>query len=204
MEVVPLFKAAPQATQLLGRPVALESKPVTSMESKDAPIRDVGPASGQQPACVTSGQYPLYDPEVPTEPRPGKRPLAPEQAIGGVGDDIRLPLWELPQTTRSFAMHFSLVSQIDGLSFKCQGRGARIERDVLAPSAKEAVCHIHGHAPWMSTGSFCGLFLCDFQFMPAVVATVASHKGYGVFIVPTMPNMKPALAMLQTSGGAGQ
>lgn len=204
MEVVPPFNAAPQATQLLGRPVPLESPSAVSMVSKDDSMRDVGLASGQQPACAITNQCPLPDPEVPAEPRPGRRALAPDRTIGGVGDDIRLPLWELPQTTRSFAMHFSLVSQIDGLSFKCQGPGARIERDVLVTSAAEAVCHIHGHAPWMSTGSFCGLFLCDFQFMPAVVATVASHKGYGIFIVPTMPNMKPALAMLQTSGGAGQ
>ena len=112
---------------------------------------------------------------------------------------IRLPHWVLPAAPRSFVMNFSLVSQIDGLSAKCLGQGARIERDVMAPSATVSVCHVHGHAPWMSSSGFCGFYFCDFEHMPRVVATVASHRGYGVFIVPRTPACKPTIAVLRKS-----
>jgi len=94
-------------------------------------------------------------------------------------------------------MDFSIVSQIDGLSAKCLGQGARIERDVMATSAATAVCHVYGTSKWMSTGAFCGLYLCDFKYMPIVVATVASHRGYGVFIVPKFPGCRPAISVVK-------
>ena len=92
-------------------------------------------------------------------------------------------------------MHFSIMQRIDGLAHKCHGTGARVERDVLAPDAAAAVSVVHGHAPWMSAGSHCGLYFCDFRFMPEVVATVATHKGYGIFIVPVVPRAKPMLSV---------
>ena len=122
-----------------------------------------------------------------------------ERELSGSPADIRCPMWALPTTTRSFRLHFSYISQIDGFASKCRGRGARIERDVLAPSGPEAVCHIHGHAAWSSPGSYCGLYLCDFEFMPAVVATVASHRGYGFFVVPCLPAAHPAIVVQRQS-----
>ena len=133
------------------------------------------------------------------KPAPWRTP-----SMGGVVDAIKLPQWAMPKTTRSFALHFSIVAQLDGLMAKCRGMGARIARDVLATSELSALCHVHGYDPWMSTGSFCGLYLCDFEFMPRVVATVATHRGHGVFIVPVVPNMRPALSILTSTERAGE
>ena len=125
-----------------------------------------------------------------------------ERELSGSPADIRCPTWSLPTTTRSLRLHFSFISQIDGFASKCRGRGARIERDVLAPSETDAVCHIHGHAAWSSPGSYCGLYLRDFEFMPAVVAAVASHRGYGFFVVPCSQAAHPAdVVQRQSSDG---
>ena len=99
-------------------------------------------------------------------------------------------------------MRFSIVLAIDGLTYKCQGTGARIERDVFAPDASSAVSVVHGHAPWMSTGSFCGLYFCDFEFMPDVIAAVATHRGYGISVVPMVQTEKPALSVPRKVLGA--
>ena len=45
--------------------------------------------------------------------------------------------------------------------------------------------------------------MCDFKFMPEVVAAVASHRGYGFFVVPRLPATKPALAVLRTTTEGG-
>ena len=102
--------------------------------------------------------------------------------MGGVVDAIKLPQWAMPKTTRSFALHFSIVAQLDGLMAKCRGMGARIARDVLATSELSALCHVHGYDPWMSTGSFCGLYLCDFEFMRGGCNTV-SFKSVARFAI---------------------
>ena len=102
-----------------------------------------------------------------------------------------MPCKDLPVTRRTFRINFSLVSQIDGLSAKCLGAGARIERDVLAPSDAASVAHIHGHPGWFAPSSCCGFYFCDFSFMPKVVVAVASQRGLGIFVVPVSPQCKP-------------
>ena len=106
----------------------------------------------------------------------------------------------MPVADRSTRLAFSLVSQIDGLLFKTKGTGARLERDVLARCGKDAFCEVWGMPNWMSAGSFCGFYFADARFMPHVIATVASHRGYGVFVVPQMPDMKPAIAVRRSTG----
>jgi len=130
------------------------------------------------------------DPSAPSATKRAREMLAPPFDLRmvaptfGFGSDINLPVWSLPITKRSFMLRFSVLSQIDGLLYKCQGRGARIERDVLAVYKSSAVCEVYGCAKWQSTASFCGLYMCDFKELPTVVAVVASHRVYGVFIVP--------------------
>jgi hypothetical protein len=149
---------------------------------------------GQAVEPLHSG--PLHDQPNPKQQEP--RPLS------GTGNDIRLPRWAFPPTSRSYKMNFSLISQIDGLAFKCLGPGARISRDVFAHTLDTAFCRIYGHKPWMSTGSFCGLYLCDFDKMPEVIAKVASDKGYGIFVVPVRPHARPSFSILQKGLTAGQ
>jgi hypothetical protein len=114
-------------------------------------------------------------------------------------EDIKVDMLKLlwPVVRRSMTISFSLVAQIDGLLAKCWGMGARITRDVFAESDTDSVCEVRGYSEWMSTGSFCGFYYCDFEFMPHVVASVLSHKGFGVFVVPVMPGALPTLAVLQ-------
>ena len=138
----------------------------------------------------------------PPPERDRPRARAPARPRPTRADLIELPRWTLPNATRSAAMRFSIVQAIDGLAYKCQGTGARIERDVFAPNASSAVSVVHGHAPWMSTGSFCGFYFCDFEFMPEVIATVATHRGYGIFVVPMAPTEKPALSVPRKVLGA--
>ena len=108
----------------------------------------------------------------------------------------------MPTVGRPYGLHFSIVQQIDGLAYKCQGRGARIERDVFAPTPAEAVCDVHGIEPWMSATEFCGFYFADLDCMPNVVATVATHRGYGIFVVPVLPASPPLLHVPRTVKGA--
>ena len=123
--------------------------------------------------------------------------------LTGPAADIRVPNWTLPTTSRSWRLKFSILSQVDGLASKCRGRGARIERDVLATDQDHAVCPVFNHAAWMALGSFSGLYLCDFEHIPEVVATVVTHRGYGFFVVPVMPATRPALIVLRKSSKTG-
>jgi hypothetical protein len=94
---------------------------------------------------------------------------------------------------------FSLVLQIDGLIFKCQG--GRIERDVFAQHDNVAVCKLRGRLPFESAGSFLGWYAAAVEMMPEVVATVASHRGLGVFVVPLEDEGGPSIRA-QRSGRA--
>lgn len=94
--------------------------------------------------------------------------------------------WALPPGAKAaFSIDFSIISQIDGLLSKC--RGARVERDMFPLSPASACCHIVGMQAFESTGSFLGWYCCQLEVMPRVIATVASHKGLGVFVVPRTP-----------------
>ena len=63
-------------------------------------------------------------------------------------------------------------------------RRGRLERDVCAGSDACAVSDIWGIEWWRSCAGFCGLYFCNFEYMPSVVAAVSTHRGYGVFVVP--------------------
>ena len=165
-----------------------------------------GPSLAQADDDSPEHVLPEPAPQPPDAPPASRlrRSLSTVRELSGVVETLHLPLWTLPATKRSFCIDFSLLSQIDGLSYKCRGQGARIERDVLAPNGDAAVCHVHGRSPWMSTGAFCGLYFCDFEFLPHVVAAVASHRGYGIFVVPKVPLTPPAIGKVQTGpSGAG-
>jgi hypothetical protein len=100
---------------------------------------------------------------------------------------IGLPQWHFPsELPPPPATDFSIISQVDGLIFKCQG--LRVERDMRAVQAKSAFCDHIGMERYESTGSFVGWYHADpLLHMPGIVATVASHQGIGVFIVPAEP-----------------
>ena len=207
---------------MLAREPELVVAPVDPNPGAVPPGQELPPKPGTPPVACPQAQAPTPaapddepgDAGITNEPGPAPEveaavrtrfgPLRPAREISGMGAEIRLPLWDLPVATRSCRMHFSLLSQIDGLSFKCLGSGARVGRDVFSPSSALAVCPVFGHEPWMSTGSFCGLYYCDFRFMPSVVAKVASDKGYGIFVVPVVPGARPALALVQKGHVAGQ
>ena len=93
------------------------------------PERDVGPAWAPDPGVARLRR---------------STPLVNDQDLTGVDTAVRLPLWTVPAVTRSFKVDFSIISQIDGLSAKCLGQGARIERDAMAANDQTAVCHIYG------------------------------------------------------------
>ena len=108
----------------------------------------------------------------------GRRGLAP----------VVLPMYDLPGSMEiklPWSVHFSIVSQIDGLIFSVLG--GRVEWDVLATSRSSAVCDVFGREPYMSCSSALGWYLCDFSQIHLMVAMVASHRGCGVFVVPTRP-----------------
>ena len=179
---------------------------------RDSPIDLVSDHAGPDQAHPSQGPMdvdtpirppPEHNDEPPWAPDPGtarlrrSTPLVNDQDLTGVDTAVRLPLWTVPAVTRSFKVDFSIISQIDGLSAKCLGQGARIERDVMATSDQAAVCHVYGWPRWMSSSAFCGLYFCDFEHMPHVIGTVASHRGYGIFVVPRMPGRYPAIAVLR-------
>ena len=127
------------------------------------------------------------------------RRLEPKSVLSGTKVELRLPRYALPVVTRSLSIDFSLISQTDGLAAKCRGRGARIERDTLAVDDASSLCSVRGCAPWVSPGSFCGLYLCDFVCMPEVVAFAASHRACGFFVVPKVKNAYPAFVVRRLS-----
>ena len=99
---------------------------------------------------------------------------------------VKLPVWLLHKAKRKVlaeAVPFSIVQQIDGLLHKC--RGARVECDVFAESASESRCHVYGSKAYESTGSFVGWYECEWDACPRLIAAVKSHRGLGVFIVPS-------------------
>jgi hypothetical protein len=197
----------------VSRPVPLHARAVVAPLPESAaqpvigqePVNASSPVAGQAPPSTDSPAADWHGCEGVPARAPGhgtprlqrRTPLIDSVLLTGTDTAVHLPQWTMPAAARSFAIDFSIVSQIDGLSAKCLGQGARIERDVMATSAETAVCHVYGHAQWMSSSSFCGFYFCDFDRMPHVIATVASHRGYGVFIVPRFPRRYPAIAVLR-------
>lgn len=97
-------------------------------------------------------------------------------------------MYDLPgalEILLSWSVHFSVVSQMDGLIFSVLG--GRLEWDVLATSRSSAVCEVFGRKPYMSCSSALGWYLCDFSQIHLMVAMVASHRGCGAFVVPSKP-----------------
>jgi hypothetical protein len=177
--IVPLLDEATDMTMMATDMDLIDDVPVPS--STAVPLHDApGAAVPRNPAVQA---------HVP--PRRRREPAQFDSAIPCPGD-VRMPHPFLPDTTRSFSVDFSIISQIDGLSAKCLGSLARIERDALAPSLDMSVAHVHSCPKWLSSSSFCGLFMCDFIAIPSVIATVASHRGMGIFVVPVTPMTAPA------------
>ena len=203
--VVPLAPPPKPGTRALApAPAAISHPELTPARPPDprAPPPGPGTPGGASPSPshpeVALGRPATTDGPLPKR-TPVRRlryvPLVDYVPLTGTGDTVTLPCWALPAASRSFAMDFSIISQIDGLCAKCLGSGARIERDVMATTSASAVTGPYGCPPWLSTSSFCGIYFCDFRFMPNVVASVASHHGYGVFIVPVVPATKPAFKL---------
>ena len=95
---------------------------------------------------------------------------------------FRIPCFDLPAPRPRAAIDFSIVEQIDGLLYALFG--ARLERDVLAPSDAEAVCDLRGLRPWECLAVDIGWYHGCRQQIEEVVAVAASHRACGVFVVP--------------------
>ena len=89
---------------------------------------------------------------------------------------VMLPLVCVPM--RQWTLHFSLISQIDGLLFSLLG--IRLNRDVLAPVPAEAQCAFYGRGESESCSAFLGLYVSDYR----AVQVAVRHHACGVFVVP--------------------
>lgn len=97
----------------------------------------------------------------------------------------------LPQCARSIDVDPSIIWQVDALL--SSRRGPRIERDFCASSAADSFTIFEPLALYDDLASFNGLFMHNFNLMPAVIAAAASHKAFGVFVVPVLPGCGPRL-----------
>ena len=120
------------------------------------------------------------------ESDPPARPDAPTSR-----QCIALPKFDVPgRRPRTWRLHFSITSQVDGLLFACLG--CRIERDVLADDASASCVARYGLSPWESLAAFFGLYLVSsWQDLPGIVAALVSHRGRGVVISPVWPGRPP-------------
>ena len=66
-----------------------------------------------------------------------------------------------------------------------------MERDVCAESYEQSVSEVFGWDVYRSCVGFCGLYAADPAEMSAVVATVATHRGCGWFVVSVRPKAGP-------------
>jgi hypothetical protein len=159
---------------------------------REEPTTSAG-SSGTQARPASSPRKKVFKP--PSSPRKGTI------VDGPGGRVIGLPQWHFPsELPPPPATDFSIISQVDGLIFKCQG--LRVERDMRAVQAKSAFCDHIGMERYESTGSFVGWYHADpLLHMPGIVATVASHQGIGVFIVPAEPAPQSTGIRLCEGGG---
>ena len=97
----------------------------------------------------------------------------------------------LPACSRSLDVDCSIIWQIDAL-LMCR-RGPRIERDVFASSAADSFTMYYNLMPFDDLASFSSLFMHNFEVMPAVIAAAASHRAFGLFIVPVLPGAAPLI-----------
>ena len=94
---------------------------------------------------------------------------------GGVfGSRVSVPI-------RSETLHSSLVSQLDGFTWTL-GR-MRLERDVLAPSARVAMCPVFGLTKHESASAYGGLYVGAPCLVEAAVHRCVAQHGRGVFVV---------------------
>ena len=152
------------------------------------------------PCIATTGSYVASSRESPVQPAPSTRrsvssPSGPPSTLSNV---ILKPISGsafIPHAgasiaregKRSFAIPFSIISQIDGLLSVLVR--TRVERDVWALNAEDSACKFFGCEKWRSWSTFCGLFFSGIQ-LPRIehtFAVAAQHHALGVFIVPISP-----------------
>lgn len=85
----------------------------------------------------------------------------------------------------------SVIHELDGILFAFFG--IRVEHDVMAPRPDFSFTQAFGFLPSQSLSTVIGLYLTDFEVMPAVVQAAADHRAAGVFIVPVRPGAAPLI-----------
>ena len=79
----------------------------------------------------------------------------------------------------------SVAQQIDGLCYSLLR--LRVERDVFADKASDAVCAVFGCPAYLSWGSFTGWFLpsdFDRKTVQAMIQKARRDRACGVFVLP--------------------
>ena len=143
--------------------------------------RPAAPTLPSPPLMLPTRQPPAH--ATPSQPSAQASPsptASPSQLVKA--RTFRIPCFDLPAPRPRAAIDFSIVEQIDGLLYALFG--ARLERDVLAPSDAEAVCDLRGLRPWECLAVDIGWYHGCRQQIEEVVAVAASHRACGVFVVP--------------------
>ena len=115
-------------------------------------------------------------------------------------DVLRLPYLAFPASPRfrSLDVDPSIVCTGDALSFKLCGRGARVEVDLFAPSAALSFCEPYKFQAFDDLASLNCIYFHDPHMMPGVVALAATHKAFGLFVVPVLPGARPLIQPRRT------
>ena len=125
-------------------------------------------------------------PEVPAQ--------VPERIV------LKIPFLQFPSFFRSIDLPSSIIYQIDALSCKVLGPNARIEADLFAPNPGASFTRPFSfESAYDDLASFNCLFFHDLDLMPEIIALAASHKAFGVFIVPVRPDDGPLILHVSKS-----
>ena len=110
----------------------------------------------------------------PTRWPPGQRAYGTSAEVIDLSGDAVRP-----------TMDRSVAQQIDGLCYSLLR--LRVERDVFADKANDAVCAVFGCPAYLSWGSFTGWFLpsdFDRKTVHAMIHKASKDRACGVFILP--------------------
>ena len=165
-----------------------------SLEPRAAVTYDYGPASMQAEIYTSSpttggadhaaGETVCDRPGTPAGKDAEESAGNPTEPAGHESDapTFALPVHRLPGQTARPTLDYSIVEQIDG-ALHCLF-GIRLERDVCAASAQEAVCASRGLPRFACLSEDIGFYHTRPSLVPHVRAVAASHKAGGVAIVP--------------------